>query len=49
MQWNWQLPQWPHLRFQPAALGGREAEVMQGSGIVVGTVRPSPRTSIYNS
>ena len=42
MRWNWQLPQWPHFRFQPAGLAAREAGFLQGSGVIVGTVRHLP-------
>jgi Fic family protein len=42
MRWNWQLPQWPHFRFQTAVLASREAAFLQGAGVVVGTVRHLP-------
>lgn len=39
MQWNWQLPDWPHFRFQSERLAEREAVYLRRSGVVLGTVR----------
>ena len=36
MDWNWQHPDWPHLRYRPDLLAGREAEFLRGSGVVAG-------------
>ena len=42
MTWNWQDPDWPHFRYAPAALAGREGAFLQGSGVVIGSTRHLP-------
>lgn len=42
MRWNWQFPDWPAFRFDPAVLAEREAAFLRQSGVVVGTTRHLP-------
>lgn len=39
MQWNWQQPDWPNLRWSSDALAALEARFLQQSGIMIGVVR----------
>lgn len=39
MRWIWQHSDWPNFRFRPEPLAEREAAFLQGSGVVMGTVR----------
>jgi len=39
MKWNWQLPEWPQFRYDPAAISSFESKFLQGSGYLVGTVK----------
>ena len=38
MRWSWQLHDWPHFTFDPAALRAAEERFLRGSGVVVGAL-----------
>lgn len=42
MTWNWQHPDWPTFRFEPANLAERETAFLRQSGVVVGSVKHLP-------
>jgi Fic family protein len=39
MKWNWQQADWPHFRWDSAALAALEAQFLQQSGILIGSVK----------
>lgn len=39
MRWNWQHPDWPAFRWDPALLAAREAQFLQGAGERRGSIR----------
>ncbi|WP_439486798.1 Fic family protein [Blastomonas fulva] len=39
MKWNWQQPDWPDFRWDRAALAAFEAQFLQQSGILIGSIK----------
>lgn len=39
MKWNWQQPDWPEFRWDSAALAALEAQFLQQSGILIGSIK----------
>jgi Fic family protein len=39
MKWNWQQPDWPDFRWDSTALAALEAEFLQQSGVLIGSVK----------
>lgn len=39
MKWNWQQPDWPEFRWDSSALDALEAQFLQQSGIIIGSVK----------
>lgn len=44
MQWNWQHSEWPSFRYDAEALRQMEAEFLQGSGFLIGSVQHLERS-----
>jgi len=42
MDWNWQHPDWPHFRYRPDLLAGREAEFLRAGGVTAGAALHLP-------
>lgn len=39
MLWNWQSPDWPHFRWEPARISAAEEQFLLRTGIGIGTVK----------
>jgi Fic family protein len=39
MAWNWQQPDWPHVRWDPARISAAEGKFLLGTGIFLGAAR----------
>ncbi len=39
MRWNWQQPDWPDFHWDSAALAALEAQFLQQSGVLIGSVK----------